>query len=156
MLISQAAMSAASSGLPRLGPSAKATPAASKSANQTAEITPLRVNMLDLPRAVDRPAGDGVEVLVRKRHCRRDRLQLSAFGDKFGAGRLHIAGLVPGATLQDCGATIPAPGHAEAGEGLTQHRLLQRRLRPALSAICRNHDLGDPAAAGIGDAGNLI
>src|SRR5689334_25274495 len=103
MLISQAMMSAGPIGLPRLGASAKAAPAASKSANQTAEITPLRVGMLDLPRAVDRPAGDGVEVLVRKRRDRRDRLQLSAFGDKFGTGRLHVAGLVPGPALQDRG-----------------------------------------------------
>src|SRR5215813_9161487 len=128
MLISHAAMSAAPNGLPRLGPSAAAAPATSESASQMQGITPLRIDMLDLPRAVDGPAGDGIEVLVRKRHGRRDRLQLAAVGDELGAGRLHVAGLVPGAALQDRGAAVPAPGHAETGESLAQHRLLQGRL----------------------------
>src|SRR6266436_9073496 len=122
MLISQAPMSAGSMGLPRLGPSAAAAPAARVSASQMAEITPLRVDMLDLPCAVDRPAGDGVEVLVKNCRDWRDRLQLAALGDKLGAGRLHVTGLVPCAALQDCGTAIPAPRHAEAGEGLAQHR----------------------------------
>src|ERR1700751_1699468 len=106
MLMSHAAMPAAPTGLPRLGASAEAAPATSQSASQTPGITPLGVGMLDLPGAVDRPAGDGVEVLVRKRRDRRDRLQLSAFGDKFGTGRLHIAGLVPCAALQDRGTAV--------------------------------------------------
>src|SRR5215469_13497402 len=156
MLISQPAMSAASIGLPRLGPSPAAAPPAKESASQTAGIIPLRVGMLHLSGAVDRPAGDGIEVLVRKRRDRRNCLQLAAFSDKFGAGRLDIAGLVPGATLQDCGTAVPAPWHAEAGEGLAQHRLLQGRLGPALAAIGRNHYPGDPSGTGIGDAGNLV
>src|SRR5262252_10644142 len=157
MLISHAAMSAASIGLPRLGPSpAVAAPPAKESASQTAGMIPLRVGMLGPPGAVDRPAGDRIEVLVRKRRDRRNCLQLAAFGDKFGAGWLDIAGLVPGTTLQDCGTAVPAPWHAEAGEGLAQHRLLQGRLGPASAAIGRNHYLGDPPGAGIGDAGNLV
>src|SRR5260370_22897290 len=116
MLMSHAAISAGSTGLPRLGASANAALAV-KSARETVEITMLRVDMLDRPRAVDRPAGDGVEVLVRKRRDRRDRLQLSAFGDKFGTGRLHVAGLVPCAALQGPRTALPPPGHAGAGEG---------------------------------------
>src|SRR5215831_10523707 len=156
MLISHAAMSAASTGLPRLGPSPAAALPAKESASQTTGMIPLCVGMLDPPGAVDRPAGDGIEVLVRKRRNRRNCLQLAAFGDKFGAGWLDIAGLVPGATLQDCGTAVPAPWHAEAGEGLAQHRLLQGRLGPASAAIGRNHHLGDPPGAGIGDAGDLV
>src|SRR3984893_6240099 len=156
MLMSHAAKAAASNGLPRLGPSAEAAPEATQKASQTAVISPLRINMLDLPRAVDPPAGDGVEVMVQHHRDRWDRLKLAALGDKLGAGRLHVAGLVPGAALQDRGAAVPAPGHAKAGERLAQHRLRQRRLRPAPPAIGRNHDFGDPAGTGIGDAGDFI
>src|SRR5262252_9273082 len=99
MLMSQAAMSAVPAGLPRLGASAEAAPATSKSVNQTPEITQLRVGMFDLPRAVDRPAGDGVAMLVQNRSHRGDHLQFAALGDELGSGRLRIAGLVPGAAL---------------------------------------------------------
>src|SRR6266481_4302816 len=107
MLMSHPAMAAASNGLPRLGPSAEAAAAGRQKASQTAVISPLRVNMLDLSRAVDPPAGDRVEMLVQHHRDRRDRLQLTALGDKLGAGGLHVAGLIPGAALQDCGAAVP-------------------------------------------------
>src|SRR5215467_6264310 len=155
-LISHAAMSAGSIGLPRPGPSADATLAARQSASATAEEILLGVNMPDLPSAVDAPAGDGVEVLVQHRPDRRNCLQLTAMGDEFGSGRLHVAGVVPGAALQGRGPAAPAPGHAEAGEGLAEYRLRQTRLGPAFAAVGRNHDLGDPAGAGISDAGDLV
>src|SRR6516164_11319618 len=117
--MSHAPRAAGSIGWPRLGPAAATPPAASQSARHAAAILLLDVYMRHLPGAVDRPAGDRVEMLVRKRHGGRDRLQLAAFGHKVGAGRLHIAGLVPGAALQDSGPAVPAPGHAKAGEGLT-------------------------------------
>src|SRR5215472_10941702 len=130
-LISHAALSAASIGLPRLGPSAKAGPATTNSASPSVGIIALSIDMLDLPRAVNRPAGDGVEVLVQYRPDRRDCLQLAALRYKLSAGRLHVARLVPSAALQNCGAAVPTPRHTEAGEGLAQHGLLQRRLPPA-------------------------
>src|SRR5271165_5584603 len=154
--MSQAATSAGSIGLPRLGPSAKAGPATTNSANATAGIMPLDVDMLDLPRAVDRPAGDGVEVLIQNRRDRRNSLQLAALGNEFGARGLHVACLVPGTALQGRDTAVPVPGHAKAGEGLAQQRLLQRRLRPATPAIGRNHDPGDPTGAGVGDAGDFV
>src|SRR5215831_1466442 len=161
MLMSQAAMSASVTDLPRPGPSADAALAARQSASprtptpSVGEIL-LGVNMLDLPGAVDAPAGDGVEVLVQHRPDRRNCLQLTAMGDEFGSGRLHVAGVVPGAALQGRGPAVPAPGHAEAGEGLDEYRLRQTRLGPAFAAVGRYHDLGDPAGAGIGDAGDLV
>src|SRR5690348_4282855 len=100
MLMSQAAMSASVTGLPRPGPSADATLAAKQSVSPTV-ATPrvggilLGVNMLDLPGAVDAPAGDAVEMMVEHRPDRRNCLQFAALGDEFGAGRLHVAGLVP-------------------------------------------------------------
>src|SRR5262249_57169304 len=87
---------------------------------------------------------------------RRRALGLAALGEERGAARLLIAGLVDGAALQDGGAAVPIPRHAEAGEGLAQHRRLQRRLRPALAAVGRDLDLADAAVAGIGEAGNLV
>src|SRR5215470_7841475 len=108
-LMSHTTMAAGSIGWPRLGPAAATTPAARQSARHAAASLPLGVDMLHLPRAVDRPAGDGIAVLVQHRHGGRDRLQLPAFGHKVGASRLHVAGLVPGAALQDGGTTVPAP-----------------------------------------------
>src|SRR5438477_1218013 len=156
MLISHAAMAAASAGLPRSSTSAEAAPAVTEKASQTAAISLLRVNMLDLPGAFDAPAGDRVEMVVQHHRDRRDRLQLPALGDKLGAGRLHVANLVPGAALQSCGAPVPAPGHTKAGERLTQHRLLQCSLCPAAPAIGRKHDFCDPAGAGVCDSGDFV
>src|SRR5215471_7353723 len=103
MLMSQAAMSAVPTGLPRLGASAEAAPAASNSANQTPGVAQLRVRMLDLPGAVDRPASDGIAVLVQNRRHGGDHLQFAALGDELGSGRLCIAGLVPSQALQNRG-----------------------------------------------------
>src|SRR2546425_11080769 len=140
MLMSQAAISAGSIGFPRFGPSAKAALEPRASARTTAELRSLGVNMGALPLAVDRPARDAVVVLAREGRDGRDRFGLAALGHDLGAGRLRVAGLVPRAVLQDCRPAIPVPGHAEAGKSLAQHRRLQRRLPPALTAIGRNHD----------------
>src|SRR5215475_9734119 len=150
-LISHAAISAGSIGLPRPGPSADAAPAAKKSVSPTAGDILLGVDMFDLPVAIDAPAGDGVEVLIQHRPDRRNCPQLTAVGDEFGSGRLHVAGIVPGAALQGRRPAVPTPGHAEAGEGLAEHRLRQTRFGPAFTAVGRNHDLGNPAGAGVSD-----
>ena len=67
-----------------------------------------------------------------------------------------VAGLVPGAALQHDRLAVPAPGHAEAGQRLGQHRRIERGFRPALAAVGRDHHLRDPAIARIGEAGNLV
>src|SRR3954471_22167687 len=138
MLMSQAAISASVTGLPRPGPSADAALAARQSASPRTPTPRLReillgVNMLDLPGAVDGPASDGVEVLVQHRSDRRHGLQLAALRDEFGSGRLQIAGIIPGAALQGRGPAVPSPGHAEAGEGLAEHR----RRQTGLGRLCR-------------------
>src|SRR5580692_11920891 len=156
MLMSQAAISASVIGFPRPGPSADAALAVRQSASpRTGEIL-LGVNMLDLPGAVDAPAGNGIKVVVQHRPDRRSCLQFAALRDEFGSGRLQIAGIVPGAALQGRGPAVPTPGHAETGEGFAEHWLRQTRLRPAFAAVGRNHDLGDPAGAGIGEPGDLV
>src|SRR5947209_14747803 len=154
------AISASVMGLPSPGvsaltaakPSASAQPAAI-----TATEKALRIDMLDPPIGVDAPARDAVVVLVGEaERVGQWLLGLSARGDEFGAQRLHVAAFVPGAALQHHRLAVPAPRHTEAREGLGLHRLLQRRLSPALSPIGRNHDLGDAAVPGIRDAGDLV
>src|SRR5262249_2554873 len=129
--------------LPRPGVSASAVPAPN-TAVSASESRRLRVDMFDLPFAVDAPAGDAVVMLVRERERARDRpLGLAARGHELRAGRLHVASLVPGAALQHDRLTIPTPGHAEADEGLRIDRALQRGLAPALAAVGRHHHPGD-------------
>src|SRR4249920_254447 len=154
MLMSQAVISAGSIGFPRFGAWAKA--ALEPSARAAATIICLRINMFDLPLVVDRPARGAVIVLARKSRYGRDFRRLAAHGHDLSARRLRVAGLVPGAALEDRRAAIPVPGHAEPGESLAVHRFLQRRLRPALTTIGGHHDLRNPAVARIGNAGNLV
>src|SRR5205807_2084629 len=146
MLMSHAAISASVSGFPRPGPSADAALAARQSASPRTPTPRLReillgVNMLELPGAVDAPAGNGIKVVVQHRPDRRNCLQFAALRDEFGSGRLHVAGIVPGAALQGRGPAVPAPGHAKASEGFAEHWLRQTGLGPAFAAVGRNHDL---------------
>src|SRR6267378_6575248 len=154
MLMSQAAISAGSMGVPRFGPAAKAALDPRPSARAMAGS--LCVDMFHLPFAVDRPAREAVVVLVREPEHVRDLLGLAALGHELSAGRLHVAGLVPGAALQYGRTAVPPPGHTEPRESLREHRSLQRRLRPTLAAVGRNHHPGNPAVARIGDAGDLV
>src|ERR1700741_2739924 len=154
--MSQARMSASVMVLPRLGDCAVAVPAA-KARVAARAIKSLRVHMLDLPFAVDAPAGDAVVVLVDERERVLHRLRaLPAQRDDLRARGLRVAGLIPGAALQDDRLTVPAPRHAEAGEGLRLRRALQRRLGPTLAGVGRDHHTGDPPGAGIGDAGDVV
>src|SRR5689334_24340312 len=144
--MSQGASSCAVIGLPRFGPSAKA--AVEARASPKAPSQKLRIDMLDLPLVVDRPAGDAVEMLARE--CEHGwRLRgLAALRDELGPCGLHIAGLIPGAALQHGWSAVPAPRHPEASESLGQDWLLQRSLAPALAAVGRHHHLGDASRAG--------
>src|SRR5437588_5384184 len=144
--MSQGLMSASEIGFPSPGVSAKAMP--EPSITRAPAQSTLRINMFDLPFTVDTPAREAVVVLVRE--CQRAldrRLGFAAGGDEFGAQRLRVARLVPGAALQDDRLAVPLPGHAEAGEGLRMDGVLQRRLRPALPAVGGDQHLGDPAGA---------
>src|SRR5437660_5138741 len=133
ILMSQGAISPGSMGVPRFGPAAKAAPEPRPSARTMAGS--LCVDMFYLPFAVDRPAREAVVVLVREPQHVRDLVGLAALGHELGAGRLHVAGLVPGAALQDRWPAVPSPGHAEPGEGLGEYRRLHRGLCPALAAV---------------------
>src|SRR5712671_1683604 len=126
--------------VPLPGGRASAAPEPKASARRRATDC-LSVHMFDLPVAGYPPARDAVVVLVGEREKIRNRLLgFAPHGHELGASRLRVAGFVPGAALQDRGTAVPAPGRAEAGKSLGVHRLLERRLRPRLPAIGRNHD----------------
>src|SRR5882762_5031789 len=119
--MSQAARSASDAGFPSPAVSANAAAVPRPTASARTHRT-LCVNMLDLPAALDPPARDAVEVLVGESEDGWRLLGFAAQRHEFRAGRLHIAGLVPGAALQHHRLAIPAPRHAEACESLRQHR----------------------------------
>src|SRR5260370_41548651 len=111
-LMSQAEMSAGPMGFQRSGVWAKATLALRASVSVTANPRRLRVYMLHLPAGLDRPTGDGVAVLVGEAGHRRNSRGFAARRHQLGSGRLLVAGLVPGSTLQYRGAAVPSPRHA--------------------------------------------
>src|SRR6516164_3007317 len=117
----------------------------------------LRIDMLDLPFAVDAPAGDAVVMLVGERQRSWQRLGgLATRGDELRAQGLRVAGLVPCSALQDRGLAVPAPRHGKTGECLVLDRPLQRRLAPAFAAVRRHHDLGNTTGPRIGDARDRV
>src|SRR5947207_14644866 len=104
-------------GLPSLGPSWATAAEPNASARQT-ETSRLRVDMFDRSIVVDAPTRDAVVVLVRERQGRHGLAGFAARGHEFRAGRLHVAGFVPGPALQHGRSAIPTPRHPEAGKGL--------------------------------------
>src|SRR6266404_7900909 len=117
MLMSQAAISALSMGLPRLGPAAR-QPKLTAKINSAA--VSLCVDMAYRPRAADRPAGHAVVVLAREGGDRRHFRGLPPHPDDLGARGLHVARLVPGPALQHRRAAIPVPGDTEPGKGFAK------------------------------------
>src|SRR4029077_20649624 len=135
--ISHCLMSLSVSGLPRPASCAAAALAVSAKARADAARI-LGIDMFDRSRAVDRPAGDAVVVLIGESERGRNRsTRFAAHGHKIRAQRLHVAAVVIGATLQDCRLAIPAPRHDKPRECLVVNRALQRRLAPAFAAVGR-------------------
>src|SRR4051812_29260856 len=99
MLMSHAASSTWLIGLPRFGPSARASPAVIAIAMTTAPPACLRVNMFDLPFAVHCPTRDAVVMLVREREDGGCCVELTAVRNELRTRRLHVAGFVPRAAL---------------------------------------------------------
>src|SRR5215470_8335629 len=132
ILMSQSASSASLIGLPRPGLSAAiAVFAANATATTNARLLP--VDMLRLPLVVDGPGCNDVHVSHREGGHRDIDLGLATFGEQLGAGRLHIAGLVPSAALQHDRLAVPTPRHTKPGERLAEHRRVECSLRPALA-----------------------
>src|SRR5258707_12116724 len=75
-------------GLPRFGLSAWAPPIASTAVHNIDVKSPLRIRMGDISLGVDRPADDGVEMMVLEPQHRGHRRQLAA-----GRNELRARGL---------------------------------------------------------------
>src|SRR5262245_37113750 len=109
MLMSQGARSAGEIGWPNCGACASAGAAPTMSA--AASVNRLSVDIARLSLVVDGPTRDGIVVVGAAE---------AAFGAERLARRLHHAGVVGGAALQDRGTAIPLPGGAEAHGRLRQ------------------------------------
>src|SRR6266446_1531625 len=118
MSMSHSARSAGVIGFPRFGLSACAPPMARARVHDSDTKIALRVRMSDLPLGVDRPADDGVEMMVLEPQHRGHR---AAGRNKLRARGLGIAAFVPGAALQDGCLPVPAPRHAETRKRHAQH-----------------------------------
>src|SRR5712671_2026928 len=148
MLMSQSARSASVTFWPRPGPSAAIAVAAnSAKVSEAATVKPLRIGMLCLPIIVDRPARDHIHVAHREGDDGKINLRCAALGQQLGARRLHVTGFIPGTALQHHRLAVPAPGCAETGQRLAEHRRVKGRRRPAVAAVGRNHDLGNTPIA---------
>src|SRR2546425_7427817 len=130
MLMSQAAISAASIGLPRLGPAARQPKLTAKIDRAAVSLC---VDMAYRPGAADRPAGHAVVVLAREGGDRRYFRALPPHRDDLGAGRLHVARLVPRPAFQHGGGPHPAPRGTGTRKRPSPARVLERRLGPALA-----------------------
>src|ERR1700733_8783897 len=136
--MSHCLMSASVSGLPRPGGCASPTPVPQASARAAAAIT-LRVDMLDLPFAIDGPTCRAVVMLIGEGERRRDRVHgFAPLRHEFGAQRLDVAAVVVSAAEQRRRLAVPAPRHDEARKGLLVDRALQRGFAPALAAVGRD------------------
>src|SRR4029077_11512418 len=82
----------------------------------------LLIDMLGLPLFVDAPTRNGIHVTHREGRNRRIDLGFAALGQKLGAGRLHVASLVPRAALQHGGVGGPAPGETAPGASCSHPR----------------------------------
>src|ERR1700748_3824393 len=76
-------------------------------------------------------------------------------GEQLGETRLHIAGFIRRAALDDRRLAVPMPRQAEARQRARQDRRLQLRFLPGLAAVDRDVDPLDLAASAPGDAGDL-
>src|SRR6267154_242596 len=112
MLMSQAAISAAVTGLPNCGLSAAIATLAGATAMTSSAVQSAKrssKHIARLPGLIDLPAGDGVVVVVAAE---------PALGDELRARGLHHTGVVGGAALQHGRTAVPLPSRAEACQRL--------------------------------------
>src|SRR5271169_1567682 len=97
---------------PRLGPSAATALPAREINNAAPRTKTLRVDIFDSSLAIDCPAHDRIEVVIREGRDHRWGVELPPGSDKFSTRGLLIAKLIGRPTLQNHRPAIPTPGHA--------------------------------------------
>src|SRR6476659_3017271 len=139
--ISQAATSAGVAGRPTPGNvvPAKTVIPAQAGIQHAANAALVNLDIAHLPTLAHLPRLDRVVVVDRARAAHRAQLVDL---------RLHVAGVVHGARLQDRRAAVPHPVDVEAREALRQHRRFQSRRAPVAPAVERDIHAFHPAAAG--------
>src|SRR5690625_900615 len=148
--MSQAAISAGVAARPSPSSAWSGGTADSGSARARAAVAIAALVHLDighLPAFGDAPGLDGVIVIDRARAAHFAQLPIT---------RLHIAGAVDGATLQDAGRSVPHPVDIETRQTFIEHRTFKPRPLPAAPAVKGNIDLRDPATAGPGQTADII
>src|SRR5678815_2727059 len=96
---------------------------------------------------IDAPRLNGVVVIDRSR---------APDGAQLADRRLHVAGFVDDARLQQRGAARPRPVDAKARQRLRQDRALQLRGAPVAAAVGRHVDTAHLAATRPREAANLV
>src|SRR5581483_6336831 len=102
----------------------------------------LSVDIGDVPRWIDSPTLDRIEVVDRS-----ERTVRSADRDQLLEGRLDVAGLVRAPALQDRGLAIPHPGITETDRADRFRGDVKLRRLPGLTAVKRNIDRLHPATS---------
>src|SRR5262249_54553603 len=105
------------------------------------------LDILNLPAALEGPGLDAIVVV--------DRVDATNFTQGVLA-RLHVAGVVRRARLQQQLFAIPVELEIETHTGLVEHRAIDARGAPIPSAIERNIDALDLAASRPGKARDHI
>src|SRR6202521_4915668 len=147
MLMSQEAMSPCVATCPRSGLWAARHGAARIRKRAAATEDNLSIHMFHLARLAHAPSGDGIAVVKRF---------VASLGNHLFARGLVIAFLSGSTALQRGRSAIPLPSHAEARYSNGEHGFLQRGQRPALAAVGRDFDLGDPTLAGPREPRNFM
>src|SRR5262250_343830 len=146
MLMSHPAMSAGVTIRPRSGVSRCAAGAQPASSTMETTASALGEDMLHLAVRRDAPGHDAVVV--------EDDVA-AVVGEDLVASRLHRAGIVRRARLQDRRLSVPSPRVPKPRERTRKHRSDELGVRPRLSAVGRDLDLANRASARPRDAGDL-
>src|SRR6185437_5920830 len=111
----------------------------------------LCVNIGYIPRFINGPALDGVEVIDRS-----ERTVRSSNGDQLLQGWLHVTGFIGATALQDRRLAVPDPRKAETNRANRRRKRIKLRRIPGLAAIDRDIDRLHAPAAAPSQAGDVV
>src|SRR5437588_1670365 len=109
----------------------------------------LEQRIADAPVAAHLPRLNRVEIAHIRGRCRQAEIIHTYAPElgEFGHGRLHVALIVRATRLKHRFASVPGPRKPESRMRLRGNRLLQLRIFPTLTAIARDFDAANRAAA---------